>query len=99
MKRIATLIVAAPLLVLGVSHAAAQSRTWNALRQAPTYRAPQQTIEIPRSEARRDPTGLLRGQGVSSLYGGMGNMGGGSGRSANTGIGLGGIGASQGARN
>jgi hypothetical protein len=29
----------------------------------------------------------------------MGNMGGGTGRSANTGVGLGGIGASQGARN
>lgn len=99
MKHLVVALAAAQILALGTSAALAQSRTWNALKQAPTYRAPQQTIEIPRSEARRDPTGLLRGQGVSSLYGGMGNMGGGSGRSANTGIGLGGIGASQGARN
>ncbi len=46
----------------------------------------------------RDPAGILRGDGVSSLYGGMGNMGGGSGRSANTGVGLGAHGNSQGLR-
>ncbi|KQP86565.1 hypothetical protein ASF60_21370 [Methylobacterium sp. Leaf113] len=53
-----------------------------------------------RSEAdrRRDPLGIIQRQGVSSLYGGMGNMGGGSGRSANTGIGLGAHGNSQGPR-
>ena len=97
--RLAALLIAAPLLVVGTSGATAQSRTWNALSQAPTYQAPEQVIEGPRRNTRRDPTGILRGQGVSSLYGGVGNMGGGSGRSANTGIGLGGIGASQGARN
>ena len=99
MKRIIALVVAVPVLAIGISGAAAQSRTWNALKQAPTFRAPEQVIEVPRQNTRRDPAGTLRGQGVSSLYGGMGNMGGGSGRSANTGIGLGGIGASQGARN
>jgi len=97
--RIAALVLAAPLVVLGLGGAAAQTRTWNALKQAPTFQAPEQVIEVPRQNTRRDPTGILRGQGVSSLHGGMGNMGGGSGRSANTGIGLGGIGASQGARN
>ncbi|MCJ2081684.1 hypothetical protein [Methylobacterium sp. J-090] len=99
MKSFAVILAAAQILALGTGAAISQSRTWNALKQAPTYRAPQQTIEIPRQTTPRDPTGILRGQGVSSLYGGMGNMGGGSGRSANTGIGLGGIGASQGARN
>lgn len=53
-----------------------------------------------RSEAdrQRDPLGIIQRQGVSSLYGGMGNMGGGSGRSANTGVGLGAHGNSQGPR-
>lgn len=53
-----------------------------------------------RSEAdrHRDPLGIIQRQGVSSLHGGMGNMGGGSGRSANTGVGLGAHGNSQGPR-
>ncbi|GJD55372.1 hypothetical protein [Methylobacterium dankookense] len=72
--------------------------TWNAYPDPRTWRAPQQSVEGPRLGSPRDPTGILRGQGVSSRHGGMGNMGGGSGRSANTGVGLGGIGANQGAR-
>jgi len=50
------------------------------------------------ADRHRDPLGIIQGQGVSSLYGGMGNMGGGSGRSANTGVGLGAHGNSQGPR-
>lgn len=72
--------------------------TWNAYPDPRAWRAPQQSVESPRMGSPRDPTGILRGQGVSSRHGGMGNMGGGSGRSANTGVGLGGIGANQGAR-
>lgn len=99
MKIITPLILAAHLVGLASGGAIAQSRQWNALRQPPTYRAAEQRVDADRMERRRDPTSILRGQGVSSLHGGMGNMGGGSGRSANTGIGLGGLGASQGARN
>lgn len=56
--------------------------------------------KVLRSEAdrQRDPLGIIQRQGVSSMYGGMGNMGGGSGRSANTGVGLGALGNSQGPR-
>ncbi len=72
--------------------------TWNAYPDSRIWRAPRQSVESPRVGSPRDPTGILRGQGLSSRYGGMGNMGGGSGRSANTGVGLGGIGANQGAR-
>lgn len=50
------------------------------------------------AERSRDPLGLIQRQGVSSRHGGMGNMGGGSGRSANTGVGLGPHGNSQGPR-
>ena len=86
---------------LAAAEGAPQGR-WNAYPGTATWRAPLQSVESPRQGFRdgtpRDPTGILRGQGVSSLYGGMGNMGGGSGRSANTGVGLGGIGANQGAR-
>lgn len=99
MKRFASPIFAALFLGPAAGAALAQSPHWNALRQPPTYRAQEQRVEAETINPRRDPTGILRGQGVSSLYGGMGHMGGGSGRSANTGIGLGGLGASQGARN
>ncbi len=99
MKILTPLILAAHLVGFATGGAVAQSARWNALSQPPTYRAAEQRVEAQTTNPRRDPTGILRGQGVSSLYGGMGNMGGGSGRSANTGIGLGGLGASQGARN
>jgi len=98
MKTVVILAAAAQLLALAGT-AVAQSRAWNALSPAPSFRAPEQIIEIPRGPARRDPNGAFRSQGISSLHGGMGNMGGGTGRSANTGVGLGGLGASQGARN
>ncbi|GJE61254.1 hypothetical protein MPOCJGCO_3375 [Methylobacterium trifolii] len=93
-----TVVFSAFVLSFLPSVSMAQSARWNALEQPRTFRAQEQSVDLRRTD-RRDPTGILRGQGVSSLYGGMGNMGGGSGRSANTGIGLGGIGASQGARN
>lgn len=76
----------------------AQKGTWNAYDNRGGIRVPQQSVDLDRPGTPRDPIGILRGQGISSRYGGMGTMGGGSGRSANTGIGLGGIGANQGAR-
>jgi len=99
MKHLVIAVAAAQLLALGGASALAQPRAWNALNPAPSFRAPEQIVEIPRGPARREANTVFRSQGVSSLHGGMGNMGGGTGRSANSGVGLGGIGASQGARN
>ena len=100
MKRLIIALAAAQLLTLAGTAALAQPRAWNALTQTPSFRAPEQIVEGPRGPARRgEANTVFRSQGVSSLHGGMGNMGGGTGRSANTGVGLGGIGASQGARN
>lgn len=66
----------------------------------PRHHAQGDRFRAVRGEAERirDPLGLIQRQGVSSRHGGMGNMGGGSGRSANTGVGLGAHGNSQGPR-
>ncbi|WP_162559806.1 hypothetical protein [Methylobacterium radiodurans] len=90
--------MAVSVLALGPGLAVAQSGRWSGYGDSRGIVAPPQTVEIGRATDPRDPTGILRGQGISSRYGGIGNMGGGSGRSANTGVGLGGIGANQGAR-
>lgn len=89
---------AAFALSLAPTLAVAQGGRWSGYGDNRGIVAPPQTVEFGRGPGPRDPTGILRGQGVSSRHGGIGNMGGGSGRSANTGIGLGGIGANQGAR-
>lgn len=93
-----TALVAAFALALVPSLAGAQGGRWSGYGDRRGIVAPPQTVEFGRAVGPRDPTGILRGQGISSRHGGIGNMGGGSGRSANTGIGLGGIGANQGAR-
>lgn len=67
-------------------------------RHAPRIEVVQPNSMRSESDRQRDPLGIIQRQGVSSLYGGMGNMGGGSGRSANTGVGLGAHGNSQGPR-
>lgn len=85
-------------LTLAPGVAGAQSGRWSGYGDSRGIVAPPQTVEFGRGLSPRDPTGILRGQGISSRHGGIGNMGGGSGRSANTGVGLGGIGANQGAR-
>ncbi len=91
-------IAAALALVFGPGAASAQNGRWSGYGDSRGIVAPPQTVEFGRGIGPRDPTGILRGQGISSRHGGIGNMGGGSGRSANTGVGLGGIGANQGAR-
>ena len=93
-----TALAAAFALALVPSLASAQSGRWTGYGDSRGIVVPGQTVELGREVGPRDPTGILRGQGVSSRHGGIGNMGGGSGRSANTGVGLGGIGANQGAR-
>jgi hypothetical protein len=67
-------------------------------RYAPRIEAVQPKALRSDADRQRDPLGIIQRQGISSLYGGMGNMGGGSGRSANTGVGLGAHGNSQGPR-
>ncbi len=93
-----TALAAALALALVPSLASAQGSRWTGYGDSRGIVAPPQTVEFGREISPRDPTGILRGQGISSRHGGIGNMGGGSGRSANTGVGLGGIGANQGAR-
>lgn len=95
-----TFLFAAAAMALLVGPATAQSRSKPIYKHQPTVGSPGQYSGFQGTPDRshRDPTGILRGQGRSTLYGGMGNMGGGRGLSANTGIGLGNHGASQGLR-
>ncbi len=93
-----TAIAAAFAVALVPGLAMAQGGRWSGYGDSRGILAPPQTVEFGRGLGSGDPTGILRGQGISSRHGGIGNMGGGSGRSANTGVGLGGIGANQGAR-
>lgn len=99
MRIISAFTLAMMVVALSVSDVNARKKG-----KSPGYRPPPQAQTWPapglrgRADLRRDPLGIIQRQGVSSLYGGMGNMGGGSGRSANTGVGLGAHGNSQGPR-
>jgi hypothetical protein len=96
-RKLAVCFVAVGIFMGGPAMAQKASSK-KAKRYAPRVEAVQPHAIRSEADRQRDPLGIIQRQGISSLYGGMGNMGGGSGRSANTGVGLGAHGNSQGPR-